>query len=394
MSTFRPAKPAHQEPAVNTLRMDGATLAKVQEALDSTESASAKIGAIRRAHKRWQFRAPAVRIDITHPNGQVVPLVFACRNLSSGGVAVLHSAYMHPGTRVVVHLKHQQKGYQPIEGVVRRCRHVHGTVHEIGIKFAASVNVSAYMEVDPFKGQFSLEAVSGEKLSGKVLQVEDGALDRRLFRHLLENTRLNVTAVETAAEALTKMKEPWDVLIIDTQLPGAMDGFALVEKIRADGVQTPVLLVSADRLADVSARARAVRASGVIAKPFKREVLLAALAEFLLNASSSGDTGGAITTSLSADDPLAKLVPDFVTELHQSAARLRNAVKSGDAEAVKLECFQIVGVAGTLGLEPVSRAAEGVLRAISAGGGVPEAQRPVQDLIAACMRVRVSAQAA
>jgi CheY-like chemotaxis protein len=377
---------------VNTLRLEGTALGRVQEALDASEAAREKAGqtsSVRREHKRWQFRHGGIPIEIQHPNGHLVSLLFACRNLSAGGMAVLHSAYMHPGTKVSVQLNHHTQGPTQIPGVVKRCRHVTGKLHEVGIKFAQPIELASFLEVDPFKGQFSVEAVKEEKLSGKLLQVEDGPLDRRLLRHLLEATRLVVTSVETAQEALAKAKEPWDVILVDVQLPGGISGLDLVEKLRAEGVQVPIIMVTADKTQVVRERAKAVRANGVISKPFRRETLLAALAEFLLNTSLGADSGGAIMSTLRADDPMARFVPDFVKELNQAATRLRAAMKSGDIEAVRLECFQIVGVAGTLGLDPVSRSADEALRSVNASGSLGEAARPVQDLIASCMRVRM-----
>jgi len=66
----------------------------------------------------------------------------------------------------------------------------------------------------------------------------------------------------------------WDVLVIDRMLPG-LDGLAVIETLRGEGIRTPVLVLSA--LSAVNDRVRGLRAGGddYLAKPFH-------LQEFLL----------------------------------------------------------------------------------------------------------------
>lgn len=381
--------PADDSLPANTLRLEGAALTRMQETLDANENSSqAKMMMVRREHRRWQFRSSGTKVEVQHPDGQVVSIVLAARNLSAGGMSLLHSAFMHPGTKVTVHLRQHERGLVPLAAVVKRCRHVTGRLHEVGLKFEKPIDVTSFLDIDPFHGQFCLEAIKPEKLAGKLLHVEDGALDRKLVKHMLEETRLIVTSVENAQQALEKIKEPWDAWLVDVRMPG-MNGLDLIEKARAEGVQVPMILVTADKSPEVRTRAKQVRANGVISKPFKGETLLAALAQMLLNTSNARDTGGTINTTLASDDPLMHLVPDFVKELQAAATRMRQAFKSGQAETLKLECFQIVGAASTLGLEPVSKAAEEAVRVLGSVANLQDASRVVQDLIASCLRVRM-----
>jgi two-component system OmpR family response regulator len=70
--------------------------------------------------------------------------------------------------------------------------------------------------------------------------------------------------------------EAFDALIVDRMLPG-LDGLAVIQTLRAVGVETPVLILSA--LAHVDDRVRGLRAGGddYLAKPFAFSELLARL---------------------------------------------------------------------------------------------------------------------
>jgi len=70
--------------------------------------------------------------------------------------------------------------------------------------------------------------------------------------------------------------DDYDILIVDRMLPG-LDGLALIERLRAAGRDTPVLIVSA--LGEVDDRVRGLRAGGddYLVKPFAFAELLARL---------------------------------------------------------------------------------------------------------------------
>lgn len=81
---------------------------------------------------------------------------------------------------------------------------------------------------------------------------------------------------ETEAEAAlpTLQKQSCDVVILDVGLPG-MNGFTLMERLRRQGVRTPVLFLTAR--ADISDRVRGLAAGGddYLTKPFAVAELLA-----------------------------------------------------------------------------------------------------------------------
>lgn len=68
----------------------------------------------------------------------------------------------------------------------------------------------------------------------------------------------------------------YDAVTLDRMLPG-LDGLSIVTQLRADGIETPVLMISA--LSDVDERVRGLRAGGndYLTKPFAIEEMSARL---------------------------------------------------------------------------------------------------------------------
>jgi len=81
----------------------------------------------------------------------------------------------------------------------------------------------------------------------RVLVVEDNRDSRDMVRTLLVSSlsQLDVTAVETAAEALVLDGEhPFDLYVLDIWLPG-MDGLSLCRRLRERGRTQPIVFFSA-----------------------------------------------------------------------------------------------------------------------------------------------------
>ena len=81
----------------------------------------------------------------------------------------------------------------------------------------------------------------------RILCVEDNRDSREMIATLLQQTDSDyeVTAVETAAEALAlNGQAKFDLYILDIWLPG-MDGVDLCRRLRERGVKTPIMFFSA-----------------------------------------------------------------------------------------------------------------------------------------------------
>jgi two-component system response regulator MprA len=127
----------------------------------------------------------------------------------------------------------------------------------------------------------------------QILLVEDDQELRALLERGLEEEGFAVTGMSTGAEAMERacVAEP-DALVIDVGLPDA-DGRDLCQALRAQGVQTPVLFLTArDALAD---RLAGFGAGGddYMTKPFSLAELAARLRALLNRAGASGTVSAA-----------------------------------------------------------------------------------------------------
>jgi two-component system, OmpR family, response regulator len=109
----------------------------------------------------------------------------------------------------------------------------------------------------------------------RILVVED---DPETAGQLVESLTANgyqVDVAENGNDALSRGRaESYAVLTIDRMLPD-LDGIAVMQQLRQDGIATPVLIVSA--LGEIDDRVRGLRAGGddYLVKPFAFAELLA-----------------------------------------------------------------------------------------------------------------------
>ena len=122
----------------------------------------------------------------------------------------------------------------------------------------------------------------------RCLVIEDEAETSNYICKGLREAGYLVTACATGPDGLDYATgEQWDLIILDRMLPGRIDGLSIVDKLRALGKQTPVIIVSA--LTTIDARVTGLRggADDYLPKPFAFSELLARV-EALLRRSAPG----------------------------------------------------------------------------------------------------------
>ncbi len=106
-----------------------------------------------------------------------------------------------------------------------------------------------------------------------LLIVDDDAALRRLLVPWLRETGIEVREAASAEEALAMLRrEEFDAVLSDVCLPGA-DGVALVEELRANQPDTPVVLMTA--FGSIGSAVQAMRAGAFdyVTKPFELEAI-------------------------------------------------------------------------------------------------------------------------
>jgi DNA-binding NarL/FixJ family response regulator len=119
--------------------------------------------------------------------------------------------------------------------------------------------------------------MSGERI--RLALADDQALVRRGLTALLSGfaqLELCVEADDGEALLVAIAATPVDVVLSDIRMPG-VDGFAMVERLRASGATTPVILLTTFDESETALRAAAVGAQGFLLKDASPEDLLEAI---------------------------------------------------------------------------------------------------------------------
>jgi DNA-binding response OmpR family regulator len=111
----------------------------------------------------------------------------------------------------------------------------------------------------------------------RILVVEDDAKMAELLRRGLTDQGHTVDVAPDGLKGLEKAQAmPLDVIVLDVMLPG-VDGLQVAKRLRASGIRTPILMLTArDSVPDV-VRGLDVGADDYLTKPFSFEVLAARL---------------------------------------------------------------------------------------------------------------------
>ena len=115
----------------------------------------------------------------------------------------------------------------------------------------------------------------------RVLAVDDNATNRHILRELFTSWRMEVVLAESAPEALDALElaeregKPITLVVTDMMMP-EMDGFALVERLRANPALRDlrvIMLTSSNRAEDI-ARCDRMGIAAHLAKPIKQSTLM------------------------------------------------------------------------------------------------------------------------
>lgn len=108
----------------------------------------------------------------------------------------------------------------------------------------------------------------------RILVVEDDSAIRELIRDSLSLIEVETDGANDGLEALNKLRrQPYDLMVLDLNLP-KIDGLALLTKIREEGSNTPVLVLSARSQRDDITQGLKVGADDYLVKPFGIEELI------------------------------------------------------------------------------------------------------------------------
>lgn len=372
------SRPDNDQGRTNTLGIDQRTLAEVVKRLSAATPSNSKT---QRDFVRWPFPLAAVELRLDHPGGTATTMRVACRNLSCGGIGLLHRSFVHPGTRAHVRLPHCRKGHIDVPGVVVRCLHRTGVVHELGLAFEKAIDIQEIVDADPFEECFSIENIKPEDLTGNVLYIEDSAMDARLVKHFTRMTKLSITIATNGAEALAAASKGAKVILMDFHLPDC-EAPQLVAQLRESHIFVPIIAVTADSSRTIKERLKSAGIDAFLAKPLTEDRVLRAIAQFVLKDRwTSTDVGSDFDT-----ESREFLTKAFVEELQQIKPSLERAIESNACMDVYAIIGRIGNSAKTLGFADLAQKARAASAVLSMTMTCTDSSQELAEFLTVCER--------
>ena len=235
---------------------------------------------------------------------------------------------------------------------------------------------------------------SGDSMSWKfpparVLVVDDGQENRELVMLVLEQLGLTVEQAGNGKIGADRaLQDPFDVILMDIQMP-VMDGNAATRYLRQEGLQTPIIALTAHAMKGFEQEIMATGFTGYMTKPIDIDGLVEMLAQLLGGRRVDGathqalpampETGPALTgTAAATDTPLVSRLPadnprfrgiiqKFVARLDVQLKSMEQAWKARDFEELAELAHWLKGSGGTVGYDAFTEPAASLEQLARAG---------------------------
>jgi CheY-like chemotaxis protein/HPt (histidine-containing phosphotransfer) domain-containing protein len=202
----------------------------------------------------------------------------------------------------------------------------------------------------------------------RVLAVDDGPENLRIFRFYLEEMGLAVSEAVHGEDAVQQVKQardenrPFDIVLMDIRMP-VMDGLEATQTLRQEGFTQPILAVTASAMRDERDRALRAGCNDYLTKPVNPEQLRHLLAKHLPGtpeASHEPDTQDTSTNRIPLRSERAEeagfspLLEMYAEDLEEHARLLRVALDEEDWEELREVAHRLKGSGGSYGYPAIS----------------------------------------
>ncbi len=333
----------------------------------------ASSGAKNRKGVRFSYQRENVPMLVVHPGGGVGRFLVCTRNISEGGMSILHGGFLHVGAEAHLSVTDVDGHEQHLVGVVAQCRIVHGTLHEIGVQFRERIDVTRFVDDRHHDLELPEGAENAPVVDGDLLLLDMRSATRKTRAHQLRHCGLTVVEAASAGEAKDLLKtQPFDVVLIDCD-----SGIAVSDvKALRDGVfeGLMVTLTEKNELARILP-STCVRLETELSVP----AIASRIAVYLSSRSSDGMEP--ILSELTNDPGMVSLVQGYIHDVKRSCEQITSAMAESDMQTIRGRCQAIRTTAGGYGFPMLTRAAGDALNALDATGAVEGAITELKRLI-------------
>jgi PAS domain S-box-containing protein len=258
-----------------------------------------------------------------------------------------------------------------------------GTTFTFAIPVGQSEQTLRFETRDQRTTKSAPDAATGPlTLNHRVLVVDDGETNRRLIRVILEHLGASIVEAENGQQAVDlALAEPFDLILMDMQMP-IMDGYTATRRLRAAGLQVPILALTANAMRGDEEKCREAGCSGYVTKPITQKQLQNAVATALklslqqpaVSAASSpaspmpaatdpapgapASQSDAMLSNLPIDDEdFREIVVEFVQRLGEKLVAMRAAWATEDLPELVALAHWLAGAGGTAGFPALTQPA-------------------------------------
>jgi PAS domain S-box-containing protein len=237
----------------------------------------------------------------------------------------------------------------------------------------------------------------GPRLVGRLLLVEDDSDIQHFVCLLIHELHLEVqtaadgpAALEMAARS-TAEQRPFDLILMDIQLPG-MSGYEVTRALRRRGWRGPIMALTAHAMAGDRKKCLEAGCDDYLAKPVASMELKEVLAGYLEHLPAAAEAAGVSLaepvpppgSGLAVRDALAPLIESFAGELPARAERIQTALGDRNRSLLRELAHQLKGTAGVYGFLEIADTAAAIHRQTIDETGLEQLQATVAKLAELC----------
>jgi CheY-like chemotaxis protein len=206
--------------------------------------------------------------------------------------------------------------------------------------------------------------------------------------------------------------QPYDVILMDVNMP-VMDGFSATRKLRQQGIETPIIALTANAMAGYEQECLDVGYSGYLSKPVDLDRFMALMAELLggrqvssktaadavpaaasatdsrVNRSPSADSAPIHSALPEGNEKFRKLIAQFALRLEERLKSVANSQAKDNRQEIADFAHWLKGAGGTIGFNEFTVPAGNLEKLAKNGGSDADIMQSIECLngLAACLVV-------
>ncbi len=250
------------------------------------------------------------------------------------------------------------------------------------------VSIPLILSEENIQDENTDENTSIEKLSAKVLMIDDDEAILNVYSKLLEKKGVDVTLCYNSSQVIDLLKnnDSFDIIFTDIQMP-QINGFELVKKIRdLGGVYLEIPIVALSARSDVSEKDfKSAGFNTFISKPVSFELMYKIIHQFAKELPEQENSNDLTDISTGGFDALIEYVKDdkevsldilntFLDDSINKTESVKKAIEAQDWDSIKSNAHKMLPLMTMIGEKEITN----ILIALESG---EQNQEKVQNLI-------------